>query len=194
MKSGDRRELILLAATEVFGKYGYYGATTDQVAKAASVSQPYVVRMFGTKERLFLEAMERALTVILASFRGVLAEGADELHERLASSYAELLRQRGLLLSLMHSFVLGNEPVIGARAREGFLQVYAFLRLEAGFAPEEAESFLAGGMMLNTLVGLRMSDEYETNEHARELLHSALPQKLDVLLELGSTQRKATGS
>ena len=190
MKSEDRRESVLQAATEVFGTYGYFGATTDQVAKAAGVSQPYVVRMFGTKERLFLEVMERACAAVLAAFRAVLAEGAHDIEHRLAASYAELLRQRGLLLSLMHSFVLGGDPVIGARARQEFLEVYSFLRDEAGFSPDDAQHFLAGGMLLNTLVGLRMSDEFEADERANELLCAALPQKLDVLLELGRAERE----
>ena len=194
MKSEDRRELILLAATEVFGQYGYYGATTDQIAKAAGVSQPYVVRMFGTKERLFLDVIQRALSFILIAFREVLDEGRDDLRVRLGSAYAELLRQRGLLLSLMHAFVLGSDPVVGAAARRGFLEVYTFLRDEAGFGPAEAQGFLEGGMLLNTLVGLRMSDEFETNEYANELLCTALPHKLDVLLELGKTQRASAAS
>ncbi len=192
MKSEDRRELILQAATDVFGQFGYYGATTDQVAKAAGVSQPYVVRMFGTKERLFLEVIERALGFILTSFRAVIAEGLHDLQPRLGSAYVDLLRQRGLLLSLMHSFVLGGDPAIGARAREGFLEVYRFLRDEAGLSPEDANRFLEGGMLLNTLVGLRMSDEFESSEMANEMLCAALPSKLDVLLELGDAQREVS--
>jgi AcrR family transcriptional regulator len=189
MKSEDRRELILLAATDVFGQYGYYGATTDQVARSAGVSQPYVVRMFGTKEALFLEVIGRALALLLSTFREVLSEGRHDLGARFGAAYAEMLRQRGLLLSLMHSFVLGSDPVIGPAARRGFLEVYAFLRDEAGFDPGEAQSFLEGGMLLNTLVGLRMSDEFETNTYANELLCTAMPSKLDILLELGRSQR-----
>lgn len=191
MKSEDRRELILQAATDVFGQFGYYGATTDQVAKAAGVSQPYVVRMFGTKERLFLEVMDRALLFILTTFRAVLSEGRDDLGHRFGVAYVDMLKQRGLLLSLMHSFIQGGDPVIGPRAREGFLEVYAFLRDEAGFTPDEANRFLEGGMLLNTLVGLRMSEEFETSDRANELLCAALPQKLDVLLELGKQQARA---
>jgi AcrR family transcriptional regulator len=189
MKSEDRRESILQAATEVFGAYGYHGATTDQIAKTAGVSQPYVVRMFGTKEGLFLEVIERALSFILVTFRAVLAEGNHDLRVRFGSAYVDLLKQRGLLLSLMHSFVLGGDPVIGPVARRGFLDVYRFLRDEAGFAPEDAQGFLEGGMLLNTLVGLRMSEEFETSTDANELLCTALPQKLDVLLDLGASQR-----
>src|SRR3954464_2291852 len=106
MKAEDRRELIIESATAVFGDYGYFGTTTDQIAKTAGVSQPYVVRMFGTKERLFLEVIERALSFILTTFRAVLAEGHHDLRVRFGSAYVDLLKQRGLLLSLMHSFVL----------------------------------------------------------------------------------------
>src|SRR3954463_13204345 len=75
MRSEDRRELILQAATASFGERGYVGTTTDAVAKAAGVSQPYVVRMFGTKEALFLEVLHRALDKLMAAFRSALADG-----------------------------------------------------------------------------------------------------------------------
>src|SRR6187549_3995712 len=113
MKAEDRRELIIQAATAVFGDYGYYGTTTDQIARAAGVSQPYVVRMFGTKEKLFVEVLERALTLLLEAFRRALgADDGQPLMRRLGLSYIALLAHRGLLLSLMHAFVLGSDPVI----------------------------------------------------------------------------------
>jgi AcrR family transcriptional regulator len=193
MRSADRRELILEAATGVFGELGYGGATTDKVAKAAGVSQPYVVRMFGTKEQLFLEVLRRATGRLLAVFRAELAKGPDSLdaplNHRFGLAYVELLRDRGILLSLMHAFVMGSDPVIGKAARAGWLEVYAFLRREAGFAPDEVNQFLANGMLLNTLVGLRMSDDFETNVDAAECMATALPNKLEVLLELGEATR-----
>jgi len=192
MKADERRELVLRAATQVFGERGYVGTTTDAVAKAAGVSQPYVVRIFGTKEALFLAVLERALERLLVAFRTALAGDADavtagepgESHHRIGAAYAELLADRGLLLSLMHGFILGSDPEIGARARAGFLQVYRFLREEAGMSPDEVHSFLAEGMLLNTLVGLRMAADYDRDPAARELLDTALPTKLDFLLSL----------
>ena len=193
MRAADRRELILEAASEVFGELGYGGATTDKVAKAAGVSQPYVVRMFGTKEQLFLEVLRRAGARLLAVFRAELAKGPNTpeapLGRRFGLAYVELLRDRGILLSLMHGFVMGSDPVIGPAAREGFLDVYRFLRREAGFDAEEVRQFLAGGMLLNTLVGLRMSDDYESDMDAAECMATAAPQKLEVLLELGEATR-----
>ncbi len=187
MASDERRALILTAATEVFGQRGYAGATTDQVATAAGVSQPYVVRMFGTKEKLFLAVLQRALETLMAAFRRALAEDSEEsIGRRMGMAYADLLFERGLLLSLMHGFVLGSDPEIGRVARCGFLEVYKFLKDEAGLSPEDASEFLAHGMMLNTLVGIRMTDEYQTSPDARELLEIAMPTKLPLLLSGGA--------
>ena len=190
MKAEDRRELIIESATAVFGDYGYYGTTTDQIARAAGVSQPYVVRMFGTKEKLFVEVLHRALELLMAAFRRALAADDDQtLVRRLGLSYVALLEHRGLLLSLMHAFVLGSDPVIGAKAREGFLEVYQFLRTEAGMTADEAGQFLAGGMLSNTMIGLRMTDMDAQDPIAHELLMACFPEKLEVVVELGDTYR-----
>jgi TetR/AcrR family transcriptional regulator len=185
MAADDRRVLILDAATAVFAERGYAGTTTDQVAIAAGVSQPYVVRMFGTKEKLFLEVMQRDLQRLFDAFRAELAvDSPRPMRERLGFAYIDLLKDRGLLLSLMHGFVLGSDPVIGKITRCGFLDMYRFLKTEAGFTPEEAEEFLAQGMLLNTLVGLRVTDDYDTDPDARELLAAAAHNKVDMLLEV----------
>jgi TetR/AcrR family transcriptional regulator len=185
MASDERRLLVLEAATAVFGQRGYAGTTTDQVAIAAGVSQPYVVRMFGTKEKLFLAVLQRALDTLMGAFRRALADDpTGDIGHRLGLAYADLLTDRGLLLSLMHGFVLGADPEIGRVARCGFLEVYAFLKDDVGMSPAQASDFLAHGMMLNTLVGLRMTDEFDTNPDARELLETAMPDKLPVLLRL----------
>ena len=191
MKSEDRRELILDAALGVFGDFGYIGATTDQVARAAGVSQPYVVRMFGSKERLFLETLERAVARLRTAFRVAIADTENPMgmQERVGRAYVDLVSDRGLLLTMMHAFVMGSDPMIGRASRECVLGVYTLLRDEAGFTPAEVHGFLAQGMLINTLVGVRMSDDFETNPIAAELLQTALPQKLDVVLALGAEQR-----
>ena len=70
MTAEDRRELVLEAATRAFAHGGYAGTSTDAVAKEAGVSQPYVVRIFGTKLELFLEVFERACRPDQGGVRG----------------------------------------------------------------------------------------------------------------------------
>lgn len=165
--AGERRQQILEAAVEVFGRYGFAAATTDRVAKAAGISQPYVVRLFGTKEQLFIETLGHTLARLLRTFRAALADpGAESAEARLGAAYVELVGDRGVLLTLLHGFMMGSDPAIGPVARGGFLEVYRMLRQEAGFSPEQTRSFLAEGMLINTLIGLdvRPSDDAATAE------------------------------
>ena len=185
----QRREQILAAASQVFGERGYAGATTDQVAHAAGISQPYVVRMFGTKENLFLEVLERALNKLKTAFRAVLAEprsqgddAADLLAQRLGATYVGLIEDRGILLSLMQAFITGHDPIIGAKARAGFLQIYRILRDEAGFEPDVIREFLADGMLFNTLLAIRLPDIFDDDEAAQELMRCTFRTKLDLVL------------
>ncbi len=109
LSSDERRAQIILAALTIFGsRGGYEGATTDQVARAAGgVSQPYVVRLFGTKENLFLATIEFALERLLAAFRAALAasdEGGERpVGRRIGEAYVDLIEVRGLHQTLAHA-------------------------------------------------------------------------------------------
>lgn len=182
MPSEERRELVLDAATRVFGESGYNGTTTDAVARAADVSQPYVVRMFGTKQQLFLEVLNRALRKLMDAFRtAITGDPGVPLERRLGLAYFTLTNDRGILLCLLHAFALGAEPAIGAAARCGFMGVYRLLREEAGMSADEAARFLSWGMLANTLLGTRMLDDYDADADVRELMLQVFPEKLDLI-------------
>src|SRR3954471_16140219 len=70
MTGAARRDQILAAARRVFADKGF-AATTDEVARAAGVSQPYVVRLFGSKRELFLAAYRQAAAEIEAALASV---------------------------------------------------------------------------------------------------------------------------
>lgn len=184
MSSDERREQIVEAGIAVFGAKGYVGTTTDDVARAASVSQPYVVRLFGTKENLFLAALGSALDRLLAAFRS--APAVSDPHARgelMGQTYLNLLEVRGLHQILSQAFLLGAHPVIGPAARGGFAQVWHFLRDEAGFSPEDAQKFLATGMLINTMVGLRMTEEYGKDAGMTELFDECFPVSIQMVLD-----------
>ena len=95
-RSARSRQAIIDAATEVFLRHGYLGATTDQVATNASVSKQTVYKHFGDKQHLFAE-------VILDTTAGVV--------ERLADAVADTLEEaqdvRKALHDLAESFLRG---------------------------------------------------------------------------------------
>jgi TetR/AcrR family transcriptional regulator len=157
ISADERREQILQAAREQFGSTGYVGTTTDQIARAAGISQPYVVRMFGTKEQLFVQVLQRACAEVLESFRAAAVGVAPaDMPRALGEAYIDLVTDSGLLRTLAQGFLSGADPVIGPVAREGFLRIYRFLRDEAHLQPEMLAGFLSHGMLINTVLNLEL--------------------------------------
>lgn len=163
---------MLEAASLVFGERGYEGTTTDAVARAAGVSQAYIVRMFGSKQALFTEVAQRALARIEEAFRAAAADDASPtpLEERLGLAYVGLVHDRGVLRIVTHLFSLGHDPRFGPMAREGFLSIYRMLRTEIGISEGRTQMFLAQGMLVTTVLGLRLPDLVEADDDARRLL------------------------
>ena len=175
MRAADRRELILEAATAVFGAKTYVGTTTDEVARAAGVSQPYVVRLFGTKEKLFIAVIERAYARLIEVFRAAMPGDPEGRSERMGTAYTGLLAERGMLPVIANSTALGGEPEIGRVARAGFSDIWRFLRDEAGMSAEETRQFMATGMLINAIVGLRLTGDYGNEVSATEVLDACFP-------------------
>ena len=55
----ERRKDVLDAALEVFAEHGLSGSSTDEIARRAGISQPYLFRLFRTKKELFIAAIEQ---------------------------------------------------------------------------------------------------------------------------------------
>lgn len=55
-----RRQQILETAVQVFGQYGYAGASLHRIAELVGVSDPALIRHFGSKEGLFTAALEHS--------------------------------------------------------------------------------------------------------------------------------------
>lgn len=142
MSADERREQVLGAAIRAFARSGYVGTSTDHVAREAGVSQPYVVRMFGTKLDLFLAVFERATDRIKDAFDQVLSDGpfdpeSEDDWKRLGAAYTGLLADRDLLLVMMHGFAAGSEPSIGRQGRRCMGEIFELIR-STGCTPERA--------------------------------------------------------
>jgi len=177
MTGADRRELVLASATRAFSRGGYAGTSTDAVAKEAGVSQPYVVRIFGTKLNLFLEVFERACDRIREAFDAVLADGPfdpenEEDWSRLGLAYTDLLQDRDLLMVMMHGFAASNDDRIAERSRDGMGRIFATI-LSTGCTPEQAREFVAQGMLLNVMLSMRAPEHLDENHSLATLAECA---------------------
>ena len=151
MSGTQRREEILVAARTVFAERGY-AASTDEVARAAGVSQPYVVRLFGTKRELFLEAYSVASAQIIAALSAVPA-GPDAA-VRMGDAYIGLLADRDLLRMVMHGFTAGADEEVGRVARHTLGEAFRLFQERSGEDEQAARVFVAQGMLINVLLAV----------------------------------------
>ncbi|WP_432483321.1 TetR/AcrR family transcriptional regulator [Kineococcus esterisolvens] len=151
MSREGRREQILDAAAGVVARRGFAGTSTDAIARAAGVSQPYVVRAFGGKGALFEALFSRAAQRTVDAFRAAPADEAPD--DALGRAHLDLVRDGDDLLVLMHGFAAGSDPAIGALARSAVADVYRTVRDRLG-DPEAATAFVARGMLTNVLLAI----------------------------------------
>jgi AcrR family transcriptional regulator len=185
MSAEERRELVLAAATRAFARGGYAGTSTDAVAREAGVSQPYVVRIFGTKLELFLEVFERSVTRIRTAFEEVLADGPfdpdnDDDWVRLGLAYSELLADRDFLQVMMHGFSAGGVDEIAAAARRCMGEVFATIK-RTGCDDERARDFVAHGMLLNVMLSMRAPEHVGAGDPLSALTTCAFGDALGLL-------------
>lgn len=65
----EQRERILAAATEIFATEGFDGTTSERIAELSGVGRPSVYQLFGSKNDVFIAAVDRALTRMFDSIR-----------------------------------------------------------------------------------------------------------------------------
>jgi AcrR family transcriptional regulator len=159
MTAKDRREQVLGAAIAVFAHGGYEGTSTEDVARAAGVSQPYLFRIFATKKALFIELVERGFERVSFAFdeaaKGL--RGEDAL-DSMGLAYGQLLVDRDLLLLQMHAYAASHDPEIGATTRRCFRELWEHVAALSGVSSETLTDFFAHGMLLNVIAALDATD------------------------------------
>ena len=149
-----RREIVEIAISH-FAQHGYNGTSTDQVAREAGISQPYLFRLFGTKRELFLachEAMHDRIAETFASAARDLPQ--DERMKAMGDSYTDLLTDRNSLLFQMQSYAACADPEIQTHVRERFAKLVRQVQEATGATPADLWSFFAHGMLLNVIAAV----------------------------------------
>ncbi|MGH3763545.1 MAG: TetR/AcrR family transcriptional regulator [Pseudonocardiaceae bacterium] len=179
MTAAQREQQLLRAAVTAFAQGGYTGTTADQVARLAGVSQPYVLRLFGSKQALFLAAYRHAGSRVQDAFRAAAATLPPEagVSDRLAAlgcAYLQLARDHELLLVMQHGFMVAAGPALGPAMRRCMIDIYRLVQTLTGADAEQTRDFAARGMLINTLVALRMPDHLDEDPAAAELVNHTL--------------------
>ncbi|MFF2557017.1 TetR/AcrR family transcriptional regulator [Nocardia sp. NPDC058058] len=161
MTASERGEQVLAAAVSAFAESGYTATKTDEIARRAGVSQPYVIRLFGTKQQLFLAALRQVCDRIEELFREAAAHTppdatVEESLSGLGDAYKALLTERDLPRVMLHGFSASNDPAIGPVMRERFGEIYQLVRDLTGASASEAGGFIATGMLLTDMAAMQV--------------------------------------
>jgi AcrR family transcriptional regulator len=154
----ERRASILDAATVEFAAKGLHGTSTEDIAKRAGISQPYVFRLFGTKKQLFAETCSRCMRevreVMVSAAEGLSGEDA---FEAMGRAYMELLaaNPRRLMLQ-MQMYAAGDEPEIREVARAGYGELVRYVEDRTGASPARISRFFGRGMLANVLAAMQV--------------------------------------
>jgi AcrR family transcriptional regulator len=155
MKAAERREAVLAAAVIEFAARGLAGTSTEDVARRAGISQPYLFRLFPTKKALFLALVDRCFRQVAVAFEAAAADrvGEDAL-EAMANAYHQLLQDRTLLLLQLQAYAACDDPEIRDATRTGFKQLWALVERLSGLPYERVVMFFAMGMLMNVAAAM----------------------------------------
>jgi AcrR family transcriptional regulator len=152
----ERREQILEAALVEFAAHGLDGGSTEAIAKAVGISQPYVFRLFGTKKELFIATIERCMRGTLEMFQSAAAGlRGDEALQAIGEAYVERLTTDPTYLhSQMQAYAASDDPEIREVVRKGYGELVEYVERVSAEPPERVAHFFAKGMLLNVMASL----------------------------------------
>jgi AcrR family transcriptional regulator len=150
----ERRDEIVAAALHAFAAGGYAGTSTDSIARAVGVSQPYLFQLFGTKRGLFLAVVRHCFGRVRLAFEEAVRRGPGDgitcsNLDLMAGAYMEMLADRDMLRGQLQAYAACGEREIRDVVREEFAAVHATARRLSGASEEELHHFFAEGMLLN---------------------------------------------
>ena len=172
--AAERRDVVLAAAQAAFARRGLHGTSTEDIAQTAGISQPYLFRLFGTKKKLFVSAVERCLEETLELFREAAGDlrGEDALHAMGEAYVAMVIGDRSRLLMQMQAYAACDDLDVREAMRTGYGKLHLFVETVSGLDKEAVAHWFAEGMLLNVVAAM---DLWGTREPwARRLIEGCI--------------------
>lgn len=155
MPAAKRREIVLNAAVAEFAAHGLAGTSTEDVARQAGISQPYLFRLFPTKKALFIELINRCYQRVQDTFAAAAGDlTGEEALMAMADAYTKLLEDRTLLLLQMQAYAACDDPEIRAATRSGYKRLWEMVERLTGLPFQTVVDFFAVGMLMNVAAAM----------------------------------------
>lgn len=147
-----RRADVVVAATDAFGRAGYWGANTTEIARAAGISQAYLYRLFANKEELFVAVVGEMHNLFRIEIDRMLesAPGEGRLRALLSPVMAGHPGVSNAARVLLHASAASSIEPIGAAVRQCYRDQAAHLAAR-GLNEAEIRSYFAWSQYENAL-------------------------------------------
>ncbi|MDN5697278.1 MAG: TetR/AcrR family transcriptional regulator [Rubrobacter sp.] len=170
MSADERRKMVLDAAIVEFASYGLHGVSTDTIAERVGVSQPYVIRLFGSKKELFLEAGHKVFDRILDSLRAEVKKRSEEPTLAMKRAYVRLAALPEELLMMLQALTASKDPEVRGAVYQRLEEVYAYVEKVTGESSENIRLLFAQAMLLTISASIDLYSVAEEKDWARVLL------------------------
>jgi len=159
----ERREAVLKAASEAFARSGLHGTSTEDIATAAGISQPYLFRLFGTKKALYIATVEQCMAETLEIFRAASRDlRGEEALRAMGQAYGELVvSDRMRLMGQMQAYAACDDPDVRAAIRHGYGELYRFVEAVADVPSDIVARWFASGMLWNVVTAMDLPSDPE---------------------------------
>lgn len=169
----ERRIDVVQAAMVEFGTYGYHGGSTERIAKAAEISQPYVLRLFGTKLNLFVATLEHVCDTILRTWQraleGSTAQGWDALM-LLGQSYTQGPDTAVRFRMIMQGAAAASTPEIEEAINTHMDRLWDWVKSATRADDADIQRFWAFGMMQTVAVSMNAQRYMDSSHRARAMI------------------------
>lgn len=158
--AAERRADIIREALREFSRRGLHGTTTDSIARAVGVSQPYLFRLYRTKRDIFLAAGRFCFESIHREFE-TSAEGlsGESALAAMQSAYNKLAEDRDLLQMQMQLYVAASsDEEIRFEVVQWWDALWSLVRRLTGLSGDCVSEFMSCGMLINVMVALHVYD------------------------------------
>jgi AcrR family transcriptional regulator len=157
MKAADRRVLILDAALEEYGRSGMHATSVEAIADRAGVSQPYIFRLFGTKNDLIAEVIEHHTAGLRQAFKNAVEQRDADTSplEAMALAYLGFMNEDvNSLRCQLHTWAAASDPAIKDVAQRTYREIWEDIAELSGATADEVRDFMGHGMLLTVLASL----------------------------------------
>jgi AcrR family transcriptional regulator len=160
LSAEERRAAVIDAARHEFARHGLDGTSTEDIARAAGISQPYLFRLFGTKKELYLATAEQGAIETYELFvEAARGKTGREALAAMGDAFTEMIQDRTRLLLTLQCFAACEDADVREAIRAKWRDLVRLAESVSGEGPEVVSHFFASGMLLTVMTAMRLFED-----------------------------------